>query len=61
MYKKIKTDRPKDKLFIGPFEMNNGTVAYKNDLEKQMSDFCQDQLSRKIGKEKIFHCVPDLV
>ena len=61
MYKKIKIDRPKDKLFIGPFEMKNGTVAYKNDLEKQMSDFCQDQLSRKIGKEKIFHCVSDIV
>ena len=60
MYKKIKIDRPKDKLFIGPFEMNNGTVAYKNDLEKQMSDFCQGQLSKKIGKEKIFHCVSDL-
>ena len=61
MHKKIKIDRPKDKLFIGPFEMNNGMVAYKNDLEKKMSDFCQEQLSRKLGKEKIFRCLSDLV
>ena len=44
----LRIDRPKDKLFIGPFEMKNGTVAYKNDLEKQMSNFCQSQLSRKL-------------
>ncbi len=59
MYKKVKSDRPSDRVLLGPFELKERIVAYKKDIENEMGMFCEDELSKYVERQKIFHCVMD--
>lgn len=60
IYKKIKVERPKDEVFIGPFETVDGTVKYRKEIEDEMLNFCEQNISLLMARDKIFRCIPEL-
>ncbi len=55
-FKKIRKLYPEEKLFAGPLENCNGMVSYKSQLEKQMLDFCTNEVLNYIPDDKFFPC-----
>lgn len=55
-FKKIRKLYPEEKLFAGPLENNKSMVSYKSQLEKEMLNFCTNELLNHIPQEKLFPC-----
>jgi spore photoproduct lyase len=47
---------PREALFAGPLEEQDGMVAYQRELESQMMDECSESLLTYIKKEQFFPC-----
>jgi spore photoproduct lyase len=45
---------PEDLLFAGPLEEENGSVAYRRELEEEMVEFCTAELLRHVPQEIFF-------
>ncbi len=55
-YKKIYKLYPEERLFASPLQQTNGMVSYRQDLETEMTEQCQQMLLDYIPKEKYFPC-----
>lgn len=55
-YKKMHKLYPEEKLFAGPLVNQQGMVSYRQDLEREMMDFCSEQLLSYISEDKFFPC-----
>ncbi len=55
-FKKLLALYPDEPLFASPMESTRGMMAYKNEIEEAMTQFCQEQLLRYIPPEKYFPC-----
>ncbi len=49
---------PDEILFAGPLEEHAGMVSYQKDLERQLFDFCANELLQYIPEEIFFPCQP---
>ena len=49
---------PEEKLFAGRFDESRGMMTYQNELEKQMTNFCYEQLMQHIPQSLFFACTP---
>jgi spore photoproduct lyase len=47
---------PDERLFAGPFVERNGLVSYPTEREREMRDFCRDELLRYLPEERLFPC-----
>ncbi|MBH69276.1 MAG: DNA photolyase [Rhodospirillaceae bacterium] len=48
---------PDESLFSYPMEANQNFVSYGQEVEKKMSDYLINELSKYINSEKLFQCV----
>jgi len=55
-FKKLRNLYPDEILFASPMESTRGMMAYKQEIEEEMTQFCQEQLLRYIPTEKYFPC-----
>ncbi len=55
-FKKLRNLYPDEILFASPMESTRGMMAYKQEIEDEMTQSCQEQLLRYIPREKYFPC-----
>lgn len=55
-FHKLQKLYPEEKLLAGPLEKNRGMVSYRAALEKEMMQFCIEELLNYIPEEKFFPC-----
>ncbi len=55
-YKNMSKLYPDEKLFAGPLEENNGVIAYKSELQKEMLDWCYKKISDQIPESNLYQC-----
>jgi spore photoproduct lyase len=55
-FKKIHKLYPDEKLFASPLQQHNSMVAYQQDLEQEMFQYCKEQLLTHIPASKFFPC-----
>lgn len=55
-FKKLRNLYPDEILFASPMESTRGMMAYKKEIEDEMTAFCQEQLLRHIPTEKYYPC-----
>ncbi len=60
MYTKIFDLYPEEKLFSAFLGTRGGMVSYKEEIEKEMIDFCHQEFSKYLSKSLIFNCTPDI-
>ena len=46
-----------EKLFAGPLVNSPRTTSYAENVEKEMTDYCLEHISRFVPKSAIFNCV----
>lgn len=56
-FKKIHKLYPDEKLFASPLQSQHGMTSYRQDLEKEMLQFCTEQLLTYIPASKFFPCI----
>ena len=56
MFKDIFKLYPDEPLFSGPLSRNKGIVSYNNEIEEEMTFFCQTLTAKYINKSQIFKC-----
>ncbi|MFK8067531.1 MAG: radical SAM protein [Gammaproteobacteria bacterium] len=47
---------PDEKLFAGPLEENDGVIAYKNELQEEMLDWCFKNISDQFPESNLYKC-----
>ncbi len=57
-YKKITKLYPDEKLFASPLEIQNGSVSYRQEIEREVLNFCAGQILQYVPSEKFFPCTP---
>jgi spore photoproduct lyase len=55
-FKKLRNLYPDEILFASPMESTRGMMAYKQEIEEEMTQYCQEQLLRYIPSDKYFPC-----
>ena len=55
-FKKMEKLYPEEPLFAGKFEKRGNFTGYRQEIEQVRSAFCQDELLKRIPKEKLFQC-----
>ncbi len=45
---------PEERLFAGPLEERNGMVSFTGELEKEMDQFCTEELLAHVPRERLF-------
>ena len=56
-FKKVHKLYPEERLFISPFDHQQGMVSYKKELEQEVMTYCSEQLLRYIPKSLFFPCI----
>ena len=56
-FKKVHKLYPEERLFLSPFDHQQGMVSYKKDLEQEIMAYCSEQLLRYISKSQFFPCI----
>lgn len=56
-FKKMVKLYPREKLFAGPLQTEQGMLGYHADLEQEMMQFCSDLLSNYIPEQKFYPCM----
>ncbi|RIZ68488.1 MAG: DNA photolyase [Methylococcales bacterium] len=56
-FKKVHKLYPEEKLFVSPFDHQQGMVSYKKELEQEIMTDCSEQLLRYIPKSLFFPCI----
>ena len=59
-FKKMEKLYPEEPLFAGKFEKRGNFTGYRQEIEQDRSAFCQDELLKRIPKEKLFQCETSL-
>ena len=59
MYKKIFKLYPEERLFVGPLSQKGLTVAYKSEIEGEMTDFCRHLFAKFVPDSIVFQCTPE--
>tara|TARA_B100000945_G_scaffold78664_1_gene60788 strand:+ start:3177 stop:4175 length:999 start_codon:yes stop_codon:yes gene_type:complete len=57
IFKNISKLYPEEKLFAGPLVNSPRTTSYAENVEKEMTDYCLEHISRFVPKSAIFNCV----
>jgi len=47
---------PRERLYAGGLVENNGMVSYSHDKEREMTDFCHNEIQKYWKSEIIFPC-----
>ena len=47
---------PEERLFASPLEEKNGMISYRAELEKEMTDYCMEQVLGYTPASKLFPC-----
>ncbi|GAB4263801.1 MAG: deoxyribodipyrimidine photo-lyase [Methylomicrobium sp.] len=55
-FKKMHRLYPEAKLFAGPLVAKQGMVSYRDELEREMIDYCSEALLTYISQDKFFPC-----
>ena len=55
-FKKMEKLHPQEKLFSGRLENRSGTVAYRQEIERERKETCLQLLLQHIPAQKIFNC-----
>jgi len=55
-FKKMEKLHPQEKLFSGRLENRSGTVAYRQEIERERKETCLQLLQQHIPAQKIFNC-----
>ena len=55
-FKKIEKLYPEEKLFAGRLENRSGTLAYRQEIEKERKGTCLKLLLTHIDRDKLFNC-----
>jgi spore photoproduct lyase len=55
-FKKMEKLYPEEPLFAGKFEKRGKFTGYRQEIEQDRSAFCQDELLKRIPREKLFQC-----
>ncbi len=50
---------PEDPLFSGPLQQRGPIVAYRQEIENEMADFCRQMFAKFIPDSIIFQCTPE--
>lgn len=61
IYKKMALLYPDEKLFAYALEERNGMVTYEKQLEREMIDFCTNQILQYIPSSSFFPCLPKTI
>lgn len=56
-FQKIFRLYPEELLFASPLEDSRGGISYKQEIRREMLDFCRDEISGHISPQKLFPCV----
>ncbi len=56
-FKKVHKLYPEERLFVSPFDHQQGMVSYKKELEQEIMTYCSEQLLRYIPKSLFFPCI----
>jgi spore photoproduct lyase len=56
-FKKVHKLYPEERLFVSPFDREQGMVSYKKELEQEIMTYCSEQLLRYIPKSLFFPCI----
>ena len=57
IFKNISKLYPEEKLFAGPLVNSPRTTSYAENVEKEMTDYCLEHISRFVPNSAIFNCV----
>ena len=55
-FKKIVQMYPEEPLYAGPLDENTGVVSYQKDLNKEMTDFCRQELAKFVPQSVLYSC-----
>ena len=59
MYRDIFKLYPEEPLFSGPLDHERPVVAYKKEIEEEMTEFCQQMFAKFIPSSIIFRCITE--
>jgi spore photoproduct lyase len=59
MYRDIFKLYPEEPLFSGPLDHERPVVAYKKEIEEEMTEFCQQMFAKFIPGSIIFRCITE--
>ncbi|MDH5547607.1 MAG: DNA photolyase [Gammaproteobacteria bacterium] len=58
-FRKVQKLYPEEKLFAGPMQDRKGMMAYRDDVEQEIMDYCKQQIMRYIDNNAFFPCLYD--
>ena len=59
MHRQIFKLYPDEPLFTGPLHQRGSIVAYRSDIEDEMTDFCRQVFAKFIPDSIVFQCIPE--